>query len=371
MWTLLLACSGDPVDPPGTDTQDSDPGLAQDQLDVWFAGRASSAGTPGAAAALVRDGELVWVGAWGTANLELGTPVTAETPFLQASVSKTVTGTALLQLIEDGTLSLDEPVAPLLPFVLDNPHVEGEDIRLRHLVTHTSGILDNWDVLVPLYVEGDSPLALEDFLAGYLVEGGDWYDAQANYLPEQPGLVYEYGNVATALAGYLPEATGAPLDEHCEARIFEPLGMEHSGWHLADFDPDSLAMPYWKRAGGNEFEPYGHYGYPDWPDGQLRASAHDMGAFAAAWLNDELITAETRGTAWSPLVEDVDAAQGFFWYRDGPYWAHTGGDSGVATAIYLDPEARDAAVVMINMDWNTGTTAFIEDVLFELLEPAG
>ncbi len=369
MWMLTLACTGEPSEAPGTDSLDSDPSVVEDQLDAWFNDRASRVSAPGAAAALVRGGELVWVGAWGTANLELGTPVTPDTPFLQAGVSKTVTGTALLQLIEDGALTLDEPIAPLLPFELDNPKVEGEQILLRHLATHTSGLLDNGEALAALYVEGDSPVPLGDFLEDYLVAGGEHYDADVNFLDEQPGLVYDYSYVGAALAGYLPERVAVPLDEHCEARIFEPLGMTHTGWHLADFDADEVAMPYWKRAGGDDFEPYGHYGYPDWPDGQLRASARDMGAFAAAWLNDDLVGAQTRELALSSLTE-ADSTQGFFWYQDGPYWAHAGADQGAATAIYLDPVTGDAAVVMINMDWNTGTTDFIQDVLFELLDPS-
>jgi CubicO group peptidase (beta-lactamase class C family) len=86
-----------------------------------------------------------------------------------------------MRAIEQASLSLDAEINPLLPFVVDSPRFDGETIRLRHLATHTAGILDHWDVLGPLYVDGDSPIALGDLREGYFVAGGEWYDATANF----------------------------------------------------------------------------------------------------------------------------------------------------------------------------------------------
>ena len=126
-----------------------------------------------------------------------------------------------------------------------------------------------------LYVLGDSPIALGDFLDGYFRPGGEWYDASRNFAADAPGTYYDYSNLATALLGHLVEsATGTPLDDHSDARIFAPLAMGDTGWHLADFAVNEVAMPY--ESFGTQFVAWGQYGYPDYPDGQARASASKL-----------------------------------------------------------------------------------------------
>jgi len=111
---------------------------AQGLLDA-YAERADRAAV---AAAVVRDDALVWSGATGTANKELGVVAADDTVFLVASISKTVTATAAMQLVEDGLLDLDENVATYLPFTFRNPKQPGAVITLRHLLAHTSGLSD-------------------------------------------------------------------------------------------------------------------------------------------------------------------------------------------------------------------------------------
>ena len=121
---------------------------------------------PGLAVTFVIGDEVVWSEGFGFANVEDEVPVTDRTPFMLASVSKTFTGTALMQAIEADALDLQTPVNDLLDFEVNNPRVEGDTIEVQHLVTHTSGIRDNWSVWddFNLYSEGDSPISLPDFL---------------------------------------------------------------------------------------------------------------------------------------------------------------------------------------------------------------
>ncbi|NOK63985.1 MAG: hypothetical protein GFH27_549325n127 [Chloroflexi bacterium AL-W] len=83
-----------------------------------------------------------------------------------ASISKVVTSVALMQAVEEGQFGLDDDINTLLPFEVNNPQVEGEVIIPRHLVTHTSGIVDNEEVYDASYAPGDSQIALGDFTAG-------------------------------------------------------------------------------------------------------------------------------------------------------------------------------------------------------------
>lgn len=349
---LLLAACGDPkIDP--TPSEDTTELLDDPDLSEFITERMSEARVPGLSAAIIVDGEIRAAGAWGLANVEEDRAVSTETLFNLASVSKTVTGVAVMMAVEDGDLDLDADVNDILPFQVDHPS-SNDPITLRMLLTHTSGISDNWDVLEELYVDGDSPIALGDFLEDYLSEGGAYYDADWNFWGD-PGEIYDYSNVAVSLAGYLVEAaTGTPFDTFCERRIFEPLGMDETGWHLADIDEDNLAMPYAWSDG--DWEPYGFYGYPDYPDGGLRSSAPQMARFLAAiaeggtYDGERLLAEATVDDMLSPQVTELDETQGLIWYswelgRD-TVWGHNGADDGVSTEI-LFRESDGAGVVIL------------------------
>ena len=338
-----------------------------------------SARIPGLAAAIVRDGAVLWTGAYGLADVESERAVTADTAFLIASVSKTFVAVALMQLWEAGELSLDDVVNELLPFTVDNPRVEGDTILLQHLVTHTSGIQDNWDNM-PYTYGSDSPIGLGEFLEAYLVPGGEYYDERWNFYDFMPGTSWEYGNVATALAAYLVEImTETSFDDSTDATIFEPLSMDHTAWHLADFDLEELALPYGLE--GGEYESYGHYGVPDYPDGQLRTSVTDLARFLAAISagggleGARILESATVEEMLSPLIAGSDAEQYVFWYAadvvDRELVGHNGGEDGAATEIYFSPETGVGVVLLMNIDWSDAVEDAAEEIearLFELGE---
>ena len=170
------------------------------------------------------------------------------------------------------------------------------------------------------------------------------------------GSQYHYSNIGADVAGYLLEAgTGLPLDDHSEAEIFGPLGMLNTGWHLADHDEHLVAMPYVYERG--EFLPFGQFGYPDYPCGQLRSSASDRGRFLAAYARggelegQRILEADTIETLWSAPFPDVEDTQGIFWYwtsyGDQAVIGHGGADYGVSTALYYDPVA-DVGIVRLS-----------------------
>ncbi|NDJ77542.1 MAG: beta-lactamase family protein, partial [Chloroflexi bacterium] len=327
-----------------------------DDLDLVATTLLAETGIPGMAMAVVTPDGVAWSAGYGFANIEDGIPVTADTPFQLASVSKTMTGTSLMVAVESGALSLDDNINDLLPFAVDNPNVEGEVILVRHLVTHTSSVVDNWPVYDSMYGPGDPTIPLGDFLDGYLVPGGEWYDGAVNYADWMPGEVSDYSNVGAALAGYLVEATtGVPLNEYARATIFEPLGMTNTGWFLAEFDDTSLiAMPY-----DEDNEAYGYYGFVTWPDGLLRSSANDMGRFLAMVMNGgeldgvRILEQATVDQMLSPQLPDVTGEFGVFWTlgEAGPGTiGHSGGDPGVSTFVYFQPEWGVGVVLLFNSD---------------------
>jgi CubicO group peptidase (beta-lactamase class C family) len=399
IWTLLSAlvlagwllpgCPGEvddddtTSDDDDTTAADDDDATGDDDAEPWaeaaafIEGQMSAANIPGMAVAVTGPGEVIWSAGFGTANFAEGLAVTSDTPFMIASTSKTVTATALMQLWADGVLTLDDPIDDLLPFAVDNPRVEGETILVRHLVTHSSTIKDNWNNMP--YSNGDSPHALGDFLEGYLVPGGIWYHETQNFYDAVPGEQYRYGNVATALSGHLPETTtGVPLDDHCDTHLFAPLGMDHTGWHLADFDPDEVAMPY--AFNGTDFVEYGHYGYPDYPDGQLRTSAADLGRFLAAVSGDgeidgaRILDPTTVEVMFTPPLPELDPRQFVLWYETTiagrTMIGHNGGDQGVGAEMYFDPDTGLGVVVLMNIDWRNDNETAVADIEELLLDTA-
>ena len=124
---------------------------------------------PGLAAAVVKKDKVLWTSAYGWANREQKIPVTNDTLFQVASVSKPVLACAVMQLVEQGKLSLEADVNEILPFYVRNPKHPKIPITLKHLLTHTYSIRDNWNLLEDTWVKnGDFPKSLGESLARQL-----------------------------------------------------------------------------------------------------------------------------------------------------------------------------------------------------------
>ena len=250
-------------------------------LAKFIEGQLAERHIPGMAAAVVVDGDVVWAKGFGYADLGTKQPVTPDTLFVMASVSKTMVAAALMHAVEHGRLSLDADINTILPFPVRNPHFPDAAITARHLATHSSGIVDNdkfYGSPASYHFGGDNPISLGAFLAAYLTPGGEFYDGKENFSNNAPGSKWQYSNVSAGLAGYVVEsASGMPFDAYCRKYIFDPLGMVNTGWHQRDVDMSRHATPYANLEG--EFVPYRHYGLATWPDGGLRTTVLDLGRF--------------------------------------------------------------------------------------------
>jgi CubicO group peptidase (beta-lactamase class C family) len=331
-----------------------------DGLDAFVAEQMAELHLPGLAACLVRQDRVLWSSGYGWANIERELPATPDTLFLLASVSKTVTAVAVMQAVEDGLLDLDADVNEVLPFPVRNPHFGRRPITGRMLLTHTSSIEDDGYLLSRLYFHGDAPFALDDFLREYLTPDGRFFSQWVNFGAAPPGTTFRYSNYAVALAGLLVEAaTGTPFDGFCRERIFGPLGMTQTSWRVADLDERTLAMPYQYDLEAARFVPWGIYGYPDYPDGLLRTSAAQLARFLMAFIGfgeyrgTRILQPETVAEMRRPQIEDLYPGQGLIWYyQAGPegtsLLGHDGGDLGVATLMFFEPESEVGVILLDN-----------------------
>jgi CubicO group peptidase (beta-lactamase class C family) len=345
---------------------------AQTGLDNFITNHMATEHISGMAAVLVRDNEIIWHGNYGLADRDANIPVTDSTIFMLASTSKTITATALMQLVEDGTIGIDDPVNDHLPFTVVNPNHPDSVITVKQLLTHTASIADNWDIMP--YTDGDPTTPLGDFLFDYLDASGANYDSQWNYNSFAPNSTYQYSNIGIALAGYLVETvSGMPFNTYCNQNIFEPLCMDNTGWFLSELNTDLVARPY--TYSGGVYNNEGLYGYADYPDGMLRTTALSLAKFMYAHMNygnfygTQLLDSTTVAYMRSQVVPSIDPTQGivFYSFEDtyGTWWGHNGGDMGVSTNMFFNEATNTGLITLTNGD---GDHWPIRDAIFDVLD---
>nr|WP_246425494.1 serine hydrolase domain-containing protein [Streptomonospora nanhaiensis] len=305
---------------------------------------------PGAAVAVVADGEQVHAGGYGEADVAEGTPVDPEaTSFPMASVSKSFTATAVLQLVDEGRLDLDADVNTYLPEDARLPDTyPGKPVTLHHLLTHTAGFEDSVEGMAAPSAEGLLPLA--EYAARY---------QPARVYP--PGRFIAYSNYGTTLAGLVvQEVSGTPFNDYLDRHVFGPLGMARSGF--ADPDeagrrftlptlyadsPETTAAPMYVNQG---------------PAGEGWATAADMSRFMLALLNGGELDGErvlSPESAEAMLAHQADlhpelTGAGYgtwdrFW--NGPrVVGHSGDLDGAHSEYALVPELDLGVYVVVNGD---------------------
>jgi len=175
--------------------------------------------SPGCALAVVKDGELAYTRGYGMANLEYDIPITSSTVFHTGSVSKQFTAFAIALLAADGKLSLDDDIRKHLPEVADF----GKPITIRHLLYHTSGLRDQWELLAMGGWRLDDVITQEHILK--MVR----HQKELNF---EPGAEHLYSNTGyTLLAVIVERVSGQPFRWFAMERIFRPLGMTSTHFH--------------------------------------------------------------------------------------------------------------------------------------------
>jgi len=293
--------------------------LTSPYLDSVIMAKMETAHLAGVSACIIKNSEVSWIGNYGFANIEQGVPVDTTTLFYMASVSKTFTCTALMQLWEEGLFDLDDDINEYLPFDVHVPFYPSFPITFRMLFTHTSCIKDNAAVN-PYYWGEDSPIPLGQFLFDILDPQGANYFPDLNFYNQVPGSVYNYSNVGAALAGYLVETIGdSTFSYQTKERIFNPLQMNETAWFLSEVDTSNLAMPYYWN--GSELVPYGFYARSTYPAGGLRTSVDQLAKFLLSYMNggtylgEQILQSSTIDSIMTPQIPSLDPTQGLFWYK--------------------------------------------------------
>jgi len=310
----------------------------------------TSGRSPGGAAALIRDGEVVLARGYGLADLATGAPVTTDSVFYLASVSKQFTAAAVALLVDDGVVSLDDDVRKFVPEVPDF----GARITLGHLAHHTSGLRDYFGLLAFAGWPADGPLTDRRLL--------DLVGRQ-RALNFEPGAEFLYCNTGyVLLAIVVSRASGLSLRRFADERIFGPLGMASTRFRDDHAEPiDRLAIGYVRDEHGGfrpklpDFDTVGDGGVfstlgdlARW-DGNFRRMAVGGPRVAAMMLERGALNDGTRVAYGMGLVVDR--------YRGVPTVEHTGEFGGYRTAFVRFPEDHVSIAVLCNRA--DGDAAFI------------
>ncbi|MHC5062968.1 MAG: serine hydrolase domain-containing protein [Planctomycetota bacterium] len=295
---------------------------------------------PGISVAIARGGEIVYEEGFGLAQMEYVIPIDPETIFHVASVSKQFTAFALVLCEQEGLLDLDDDVRKYVPWL----HDFGKTITIRHLLNHTSGIRDQWELLAMSGYRLDDVLTQEHILS--LLRN----QRELNF---EPGSEYMYSNMGFSLAAEVVTAvSGETLDEFCQERIFIPLGMERSHFHQ-DHRHIVPERAYSYAADNGNWKK-GSLSYANVGATSLFTTAPDL----CRWLmnlgtgdvgGEEGIAALTTKGVFNDGKEN-NYALGIMVgdYKSERTWRHSGGDAGFRSEALYFPDAELAIAVLAN-----------------------
>lgn len=267
-----------------------------DELDGFFTKILEEQKFVGLGACIIKDNDIIWNGCYGYSDLEKKLPLNSENIFPLMSLSKTVTSFSLLMLHEEGLFQLDEDINKYLPVEVKNPNFPGIPITFRMLLNHTAGFEDVMPtgLRIPEKVGrppssiGDSKITLEEYIKDLFTPEGKYYSTEY-FSSSEPGKEYSYSNIGYSLIGYLVEKiANQDFSEFCKEKIFNPLEMRNTNWHLKNLDTAKVIFTYNFSPDDTvpNYKKVQHFGEPGYPAGMIRTTFKDFSNFIVMILNE-------------------------------------------------------------------------------------
>lgn len=340
-----------------------------DELDAFIDRQMREYKIPGLALAVVRDGAVEYLKGYGSAN-PTGEPVTPETPFLLASVSKSFTALGVMQMVKAGKIELDAPVQKYLPW-FTVASGDGAEITVAHLLYHTSGFSEFDGQQMNL--RPDHPDGLEIGVR----------DLSRLHLKFRPGESWEYSNINYNVLGLLiQEVSGQRYEAYIYDHMIEPLGMADSYTSLTSAQAGNAAVGYYPFMGMPQ-KVDTHMPATVIPAAGLWSSAADMSRYLIAHLGDGSslgLTPQGLAQYHAPGAE-IEPGFGYAmgWFRSANVldpeflkslntgleptgdlhvlW-HEGGWKGYKSIAFLMPAQDFGVILLMNMEDPTITSVF-------------
>lgn len=373
LWLLLLAISA---------PSPSQVIPKMKQLDEYLTFKMDRDKIPGLAVCLVKDDKIVWQKGYGWAHTEQKTPMTINSVFCVASISKLITATAVMQLYEKSLIDIYSPVNKYLPFKIYHPDFPGVEFTIAQVLNHTASI-SNGPCLWRTFTCTEE-IDLQEWARGYFIPGGKYYDGDGNFSKFKPGEGFQYSNAGYGLLAYLVEqVSGHPFNVYCRNNIFQPLEMNNTSFHAPDRDEKNLATMYSYGYGwdlekdliqanidrgriiqSDYFFPLCNYTSPTFAAGGLYSSAEQLSKLLVALMDGgayngrRILSRESIERIFSQCVPSSLLPAPFAAFGFGGYalklsngesvWGHTGADPGTSTYMLFNTEIGLGAIVLAN-----------------------
>ncbi len=303
------------------------------KIDEYVTNQQASNNVPGLAVGIVKDGQLVYTKELGVANVDTGEPVTAETVFRLADVTRIPTTIAILQLVEQGKIDLDAPVTTYLPYfqLRDERY---KDITTRQIMEFRSGIQDSDDIAVrwATYPSVTDEGAVERYVRG-MAEKSLLFYPQLLFAPGE-GFYGSY-HAYIILGDIIQKVSGQSYEDYVREHIFAPLGMENSTMLLSEVDPAQLAAPHVLSEGDSNIQtakivvsdlvPFSReFAATD----NLHSNLVDMARLLAALLNGgeldgaRILSPESVALLWTPSGETLSFTKTWYSGKEFPVTIH-------------------------------------------------
>ncbi|HEY3055898.1 MAG TPA: serine hydrolase domain-containing protein [Thermoanaerobaculia bacterium] len=340
------------------------PGFAQDtaSIDKAVAEVLAKSGAPSASIAVVKDGKIAYVRAYGTANLEAKTPATPQMRYSIGSISKQFTAAAVLMLAEEGKLSLEDKVVRWMPEL-----TRANDVSIRQLLSMTSGYQDYWpqDYVMPTMLQ---PATAQDIV-------NRWARIPLDF---EPGTRWQYSNTNYVIAGLIVErVSGVPLLDFLQKRIFGPLQMTSvANVDLAPLGSEDPARYLRYAIGPLRPAPKEGRGWL-FAAGELAMTASDLARWDISVIDQTLL----KPASYRQMQTDTRLESGAgtryglgvsLAIVDGRRLVSHGGEvSGFTARNDVYPDDRTAVVVLTNLDATNASEQIASRIGNILFMPAG
>lgn len=316
------------------------------RIEIYLAEQVRTQEIPGLAVAVVRDGEVLYKGAFGVTQLGEDELLTPEHIFHFASVSKPFVATAIVQLVEQGKMGIDDPVTKFLPYF----RLSGKlyrDITIRQMLNHTSGMPDVLDY------QWDKPQTDEGAAERYVRQ------MKTRQLVGVPGKLWKYSNLAfDTLGDVIVKVSGTSFEEFVRANILEPLGMVQSSFIYPDIEEALRTVGHvGNPAKVSDVYPYNRRHAPS---STLNSSVSEMSMWMLANLNRgelngrRILRPKSYDLLWTPTTDTPKGGSkvGLSWFLGelGGHRtvSHGGMDIGFSSFILLLPDDRIGIVLASN-----------------------
>lgn len=353
---VMLSCKNTHEETKLTDTIDTN------QLDTYFSNE-MPADEPGGTVLIMKGDSIIFSKGYGLSDLERNTKIDANTLFNIGSISKTFVSNAILMLHDEGKLSVEDKLANYFPDFKNK--VIAEKVKIKHLLTHTSGLEDNRKT------KTDSIFYLS------AKDAENWYPTtQSQNLNFEPGTRYEYSNPAyNALALIIEEVSGMKWQKYVEDKIFNPSGMKTSTITNGAHPETGVSHAYIKSNGNWIEKDYGEEPtFAAAGNGGVWSSVNELAKYELAlqqhkFISDSILQDSRTTKPWPNWQDATPPFIGWSWFIEKTTnglktVGHTGSQGGFLSNYVTVPEKDITFIILCNSPRDVdGFTEFITDWL--------